>query len=63
MSLERILIEDLNAMTPEKCHQCDQVFLTKNANLDYKGVVSTFNDESYCTFSCVTKSDGHPPSI
>lgn len=48
-------LEQLNAMTPERCQQCDQIFLFKDADLNDDGVVSTIDDDSYCTFSCVTE--------
>ncbi|MFW1859824.1 hypothetical protein [Acinetobacter defluvii] len=50
-----IALEEPNAMTPERCQQCDQIFLIKDADPNYDGVVSTIDDDSYCTFTCVTE--------
>ncbi|WP_162626521.1 hypothetical protein [Acinetobacter sp. CFCC 10889] len=50
------VLEEFSAMTPERCQQCDQIFLLKDADPNYDGVVSTIDDNSYCTFSCVTET-------
>ncbi|RFC83553.1 hypothetical protein C9E89_010400 [Acinetobacter sichuanensis] len=47
--------DDLNTITDDQCRHCNQVFLIKDADPNYDGIVSTYDNERYCTFSCVTE--------
>ena len=53
MSLE----EATDQLSMERCLQCTDVLPIQDLDSRYEGVVSTFNHEHYCKFTCVTKSD------
>ncbi len=48
--------ENLNQISTERCQQCDAVFLIKDINPNYDGVVSTYSNDRYCSFFCITNS-------
>ena len=47
--------EQKTIITPDQCRSCDQVFPLKDLNPEQDEIVSTFDNEHYCTFSCMSE--------
>lgn len=55
MDLQNMNAEEQNVFNLEKCQQCNQVFHINDADPNYEGIVATYDNERYCTFSCIIK--------
>ena len=56
LTTDKISTENTDELTSERCRQCRDVFPIEGSDPNYDGVVSTFSNDSYCKFSCITDS-------